>query len=43
MYIAGAVRSIRGKSRFTVAESKSRTSTVVEGAISISDKNSVKR
>ena len=41
MYIAVAVGSIQGKSRFTVAEGESRNST--EGGMLISNKNSVKR
>ena len=41
MYATVAVGSIQGKSRFTVAEGKSRNST--EGGMLISNKNSVKR
>ena len=37
-----AVGSIQGKSRFTVAEGESRNSTVAEGRMLVSNKNSVK-
>ena len=43
MYIAVAVGNIQGKSRFTVAEGKSRSSTVAEGGMLVTNKNSVKR
>ena len=43
MYVAVAVGYIQGKSRFTVAEGESRNSTVTEGGMLISSKNSVKR
>ena len=43
MYVAVAVGSIQGKSRFTVAEGKSRNSTVAVGGILVFNKNSVKR
>ena len=43
MYVTVAVGSIQGKSRFTVAEGKSRNSTVAVGGMLVSNKNSVKR
>ena len=43
MYVAVAVGNIQGKSRFTVAEGESRNSTVAEGGMLVSNKNSVKR
>ena len=38
-----AVGYIQGKSRATVAEGESRNSTVAEGGMLVSNKNSVKR
>ena len=43
MYVAMAVGSIQGKSRLTMVEAESRNSTVVEGGMLVSHKNSVKR
>ena len=43
MHVAVAVGNIQGKSRFTVAEGESRNSTVAEGGMLVSNKNSVKR
>ena len=43
MYIAVAVGSIQGKSRFTVAEGESRNSTVAVGRMLLLNKNSFKR
>ena len=43
MYVAVAVASIQGKSRFTVAEGESRNSTVAVGGMLVFNKNSVKR
>ena len=43
MYVAVAVASIQGESRFAVAEGESRNSTVAEGGILVSNKNSVTR
>ena len=43
MYVVVAVGYIQGKSRFTVAEGESRNSTVTEGGMLVSSKNSVKR
>ena len=43
VYVAVAVNNIQGKSRFTVAEGESRNSTVAEGGMFLSNKNSVKR
>ena len=43
MYVAVAVGSIQGKSRFTVAKSESRNSTVADGGILLSNKKSAKR
>ena len=43
MYVAVAVGSLQGKSRFTVAEGESRNSIVAEGGMLVSNKNSVKR
>ena len=43
MYVAKAVGSIQGESRFTVAEGKSRNSTVTEGGMLVFSKNSAKR
>ena len=43
MYVAVAVGTIRGKSRFAVAEGEMRNSTVAEGRMLVSNKNSVKR
>ena len=43
MYVAVGIGNIQGKSRFTVAESESRNSTVAEVGILVSNKNSVKR
>ena len=43
MHVAGAVGNIQGKSRFTMAESELRNSTVAEGGMLISNNNSVKR
>ena len=43
MYVAVAVASIQGKSRFKVAEGESRNSKVAEGRMLESNKNSVKR
>ena len=42
MYVTVAVDSIQAKSRFTVAEGELRNSTVGEGGILASNKNSVK-
>ena len=42
MYVAVAVGNIQGKSRFTVA-GESRNSTVAEGGMLVSYKDSVKR
>ena len=41
--MAVAVGKIQGKSRFTVAEGKSRNSAVAEGGMLVSNKSSVKR
>ena len=43
MYAAVAEGNTQGKSRFTVAEGESRNSTVAEGGMLVSNKNSVKR
>ena len=43
MYVAVAVGSIQGKSRFTVAEGESRNSTVAVGGMLICNKNSFKK
>ena len=43
MYVAVAVGSIQGKSRFKVAEGKSRNSTVAVGGMLVFNKNSAKR
>ena len=43
MYVAVAVGSMQGKTRFTVAEGESRNSTLTEGGILVSSKNSVKK
>ena len=43
MYVAVAVGSIQGISRFTVAEAESRNSTVTEGGMLVFNKNNVKR
>ena len=43
MYVPVAVGNTQGKIRFTVAEGKSRNSTVVEGGMLVYNKNSVKR
>ena len=43
MYVAAAVSSIQGKSRFGVAEGESMNSTVAEGGMLVFIKNSVKR
>ena len=43
MYGAVAIRGIQETSRFTVAEGESRNSTVAEGGVLVSNKNSVKR
>ena len=43
MYIAVAVGNIQGKSRFTVAEGKSRYSTVAVGGMLVLNKNNFKR
>ena len=43
MYVAVAVGSIKGKSRFSVVEGESRNSTVVVGEMLVLNKNSVKR
>ena len=43
MYVAVAVVSIQGKSRFTVAEDKTRNYKVAKGGMLVSNKNSVKR
>ena len=43
MYVAVAVGSIQGKSRFTVADSESRNSTVAVCGMLVFSKNSVKR
>ena len=43
LYVAVAVASIQGKSRFTVAEGESRNSTVAVGGMLVFNKNSVKR
>lgn len=43
MYAAVEVAGIQGKSRFTVAESKSRNCIVVEGGMLVFSKYSVKR
>ena len=41
MYVAVAVGSIQGKSRFTVAEGEWSNSTMAEGGMLVSNKNSV--
>ena len=41
--MAVAVGKIQGKSRFTVAEGKSRNSAVAEGGMLVSNKSSVER
>ena len=41
MYVAVAVGSIQVKSRFTVAEGESSNSTMAEGGMLVSNKNSV--
>ena len=43
MYAAVAVGNKQGKIRFTVAEGESRNSTVTQGGMLVSNKNSVKR
>ena len=43
MYVAVVVGNIQGRSRFVVAEGESRNSTVAEGGMWVSNKNSVKR
>lgn len=43
VYVTIVVGSTQGKSRFTVAEDELKNSTLVEGGILLSDKNSVKR
>ena len=43
MYVTVAVGSIQGKSRFTVAEGKSRNFTVAVGGMLVFNKNIVKR
>ena len=43
MYVAVAVGSMQGKTRFTVAEGESRNSTLAEGGMLVSNKNSVKK
>ena len=40
MYVAVEEGSIQGKSRFTVAEVESRNSTVAEGEMLVSNRNS---
>ena len=42
-YVAVAVGDIQGKSRFTVVEGESMNSTVAEGGMLVTSKNSVKR
>ena len=42
MYVAVVVGSIQGKSRFTVAEGKSKNSAEVEDGMLVSSKNSYK-
>ena len=42
MYVAVIVGSIQGKRRFTVAKVELRNSTVAEGGMLVSNKNSVK-
>ena len=43
MYLAAAVSSIQGKSRFTVPEGELLDFTVAEGAMFLSHKNSTER
>ena len=43
MYVAVAVGSIPGKSRFTVVKGELRNSTVAERGMLVSSKNSVKK
>ena len=43
MYVAVAESNIQGNNRFTMAEGESKNSTVAEGGILVSDKNSLKR
>ena len=43
MYVAVAVSSMQGKSRFTVAEDESRNSTMAEGGVLVINKNSIKK
>ena len=43
MYVVVAVGNIQRKGRLTVAEGESRNSTVAEGGMLVSNKNSVKR
>ena len=43
MYVAVALGSIQGKSRFTVAEGELKNSRVTEGGMLVFNKNSVKR
>ena len=43
MYVAVAVDSIQGKSRFIVAEGESRNSTVAVDGMLVFNKNGVKR
>ena len=43
MNVVVEVGSMQGKSRFTVEEGESRNSTVAEGLMLVSNKNSVKR
>ena len=43
MYVAVAVGSIHGKSKFTVAEGETRNSTVGVGGMLVFNKNIVKR
>ena len=43
VHVAVAVCSMQGKDRFTVAKGESMNSTVAEGGMLVSNKNSVKR
>ena len=43
MYVAVAVGSMQGKSRFTVTDGESRNTAVAEGGILLFNKNSVKQ
>ena len=43
MFVAVAAVNIQGKSRFKVEEGESRHSTVAEGEMLVTNKNSIKR